>query len=171
MNEDFVVRKACKDDSKDFIDLVIELQEFNYKNAIKRGDSKQEAGVNLVLKKNYDINNFASWLNNLDEEKKSMVFMAFDTKNKAIGFISAEIEYKKELVVGKIGYISDLYVKKEYRAKGIASVLMEKTLDWFKKMKVNHVSLDVDMNNEPAIKLYSKFGFNKKMFKMSYCKI
>lgn len=167
----YTIRQAGKKDAKSFIKLLIELQEFNYENALKRGDTKEEASINLVLKESFNVKKFSHWLKNLNAEKKQMVYLAINDETKeVIGFISAEINKSEHSVIEKTGYISDLYIKEQHRGKELASRLLKDTLDWFKLMSVKHITLNVDINNENAIKLYSKYGFRKLMYKMVYTK-
>ncbi len=76
-----------------------------------------------------------------------------------IGFIDFSIIYEK----AEINYI---VVSEEYRRKGIAQEL----LDYFiSKLKgVSSVSLEVNVNNEGAIKFYLKNGFIKEAIRKNY---
>ncbi len=56
-------------------------------------------------------------------------------------------------------YISVLAVDERYRRKGIGSFLLRHSIQTAKDMDCKSVVLDVDRSNEPAIKLYRKFGF------------
>ena len=56
-------------------------------------------------------------------------------------------------------YISVLAVDERYRRKGIGSSLLSHSIQTAKDKDCKSVVLDVDRSNEPAIKLYRKFGF------------
>lgn len=56
-------------------------------------------------------------------------------------------------------HITDIVVRKDYRYKGIGSKLLEKLIEIAKSEKVISITLEVNINNEPAKKLYSKYGF------------
>ena len=58
-----------------------------------------------------------------------------------------------------IGWISDVYVKKEFRNQGVAKVLIEQSLAEFKHLGYDDVRLNVFSFNEKAIRLYEKLGF------------
>lgn len=60
-----------------------------------------------------------------------------------------------------------MLIQEGHRNKGCAKKLMQEILNWFKSMRINHISLDVDVNNLSAIQLYKKYGFRKSMYKMS----
>jgi ribosomal protein S18 acetylase RimI-like enzyme len=58
-----------------------------------------------------------------------------------------------------IGWISDVYVKNEFRNQGVAEVLIEQSLVEFKHLGYDDVRLNVFCFNEKAIRLYEKIGF------------
>lgn len=59
----------------------------------------------------------------------------------------------------EIGWISDVYVKQEFRQKGVANSLIEQSLVEFKQLGYNDVRLNVFTFNQKAISLYEKIGF------------
>ncbi|RSD26645.1 GNAT family N-acetyltransferase [Mesobacillus subterraneus] len=59
----------------------------------------------------------------------------------------------------EIGWISDVYVKQEFRKKGVAESLLEQSLIEFKYLGYDDVRLNVFTFNEKAIRLYEKLGF------------
>lgn len=61
----------------------------------------------------------------------------------------------------EIGWISDVYVKKEFRQNGAAKSLMEQSLVEFKHLGYDDVRLNVFSFNEKAIRLYEKLGFKE----------
>ena len=70
-------------------------------------------------------------------------------------------------IIGFVNYY-DLYdrfeiayieVKTEFRNKKIGSKLMENVIDIAQNKKVDNITLEVNINNENAIKLYNKYNF------------
>lgn len=59
----------------------------------------------------------------------------------------------------RYGYFSDLYVRKEFRRKGISSQLVKRGIKWFKKKGIKHVSIALYSDNEYAHSIYKKWGF------------
>lgn len=69
----------------------------------------------------------------------------------------------------KKGYLIDgLYVDTEYRNNGIATMLIEKSLNIIKDTNVDFVDINVMSTNRVAINLYKSFGFNE--FKIGFRK-
>jgi ribosomal protein S18 acetylase RimI-like enzyme len=59
----------------------------------------------------------------------------------------------------KTGFITNVSVIKESAGNGIAYELMKNCITYLKEIKFNGISLEVNGNNLPAIKLYEKFNF------------
>jgi len=81
------------------------------------------------------------------------------------GFYVAEengciVGYVISSVRGSKGTIISIAVILEFRRKGIGSKLMKESLDFLSK-RVDHVELQVKINNIEAISFYRKFGFEE----------
>lgn len=62
-------------------------------------------------------------------------------------------------VPGERIYLSRLIVKKEYRKQGIGSQITDFLIDKAKELGYLEISLGVDCDNEKALRLYKKAGF------------
>ena len=58
-----------------------------------------------------------------------------------------------------LGHIISLAVDKHYRRFKIASSLLNKALEIFKKMEINRITLEVNVNNDAAVNFYKNFDF------------
>jgi len=58
-----------------------------------------------------------------------------------------------------LGHIISLAVDKYYRKSKIASSLLSKAIDTFKKNNIKKITLEVNENNKAAINFYKKFNF------------
>lgn len=87
----------------------------------------------------------------------------YKKNNKIIGFISYSIIYER----AELNYI---VVDEKYRRKGIAQKLLDFALDDLKNNMVENFSLEVNVNNKDAIKLYLKNGFEIKTVRSNYYK-
>jgi ribosomal protein S18 acetylase RimI-like enzyme len=80
-------------------------------------------------------------------------------------------------------YVSHLVVKPEYRCQGIGKTLVEYVTDNAKQLGYTEMSIGVELDNYPALKLYIDCGFDKviyigedeqgkyvKLLKAIYCK-
>ena len=87
----------------------------------------------------------------------------YKKNNKIIAFISYSIIYER----AELNYI---VVDEKYRGKGIAQKLLDFALDDLKNSMVENFSLEVNVNNKDAIKLYLKNGFEIKTVRSNYYK-
>ncbi len=60
--------------------------------------------------------------------------------------------------VGRILFLNDMWIKEEYRNKGIGSELMQKIFDAAKEERCKMVRCQVYSWNTPALELYKKLG-------------
>jgi ribosomal-protein-alanine N-acetyltransferase len=61
-----------------------------------------------------------------------------------------------------VGHLVSIAVLPEYRRRGVGSALLSKTIDVMRNVyRVDAIYLEVRVSNEPAIRLYEKFGFRK----------
>ncbi len=66
-------------------------------------------------------------------------------------------------------HITNIVVKKDLRNKGIGSMLLNKLIELCKKEKnINSITLEVNTQNIPAIKLYEKYGFKNVGIRKKY---
>lgn len=85
-----------------------------------------------------------------------------------IGFISAYLkEEAGNVVVDSTGMISGLYIKAEYRGRGIATELLEQAYHWCRGKNIKKVDINVYNENESAKKLYAKEGFHTSILRMT----
>ncbi|MCF8222790.1 MAG: GNAT family N-acetyltransferase [Bacteroidales bacterium] len=62
---------------------------------------------------------------------------------------------------GRKGYISTLCISKEYQRKGIAKDLINKAIEYSKRISFNEIQLEVYASNNNAIEFYKYIGFEK----------
>ena len=72
--------------------------------------------------------------------------------NEVIGYYSFQKVFDE-------GYINNIAIKREYQSKGFGTKLFEDLIERAQKFEVNALTLEVETDNERAIKLYKKFGF------------
>ncbi|MDD4968715.1 MAG: GNAT family N-acetyltransferase [Paludibacter sp.] len=83
-------------------------------------------------------------------------FVAVTNDNIIIGYVSYFFCYYTW--IGKSLYMDDLYVKPEYRATGIGTMLITKVIDFAKESNCHKLRWQVSEWNKPAIEFYTKIG-------------
>ncbi len=87
------------------------------------------------------------------------VFVA-ETSEKLVGFAMGRIRKNPPVVIPEsVGYIENVYVKKEKRQLKIGTTLCDSLLDWFKKRGIGHVELFYQIENRGAAAFWKKMGF------------
>ena len=86
---------------------------------------------------------------NLDEFSNCLVI---EENNKIIGFITYSIIYERAEVI-------DIIIDEKERKKGYGNKLLSKVIEIAKESNCTNITMEVNVNNESAIKLYKKNGF------------
>lgn len=64
------------------------------------------------------------------------------------------------------GYVGFMYIRDEFRGKGISKLILNTIFDWFKFRGIKETRLQVYEENPRAIKAYEKAGFKKNLIEM-----
>lgn len=83
-------------------------------------------------------------------------FVAVTSDNIIIGYASYFFCYYTW--IGKSLYMDDLYVKTEYRTKGIGTKLMNKVIEFAKESNCHKLRWQVSEWNKPAVEFYKNIG-------------
>lgn len=96
------------------------------------------------------------WLKELSNKFK-VWYGIFDGQS-LIGIGS--IKYVKQKKFSHIAHLSGIYVKNEFRGRGVGRILFEGRIkEAFKNKKIKKLKLIVNLNQEKAISLYKSCGF------------
>jgi ribosomal protein S18 acetylase RimI-like enzyme len=96
------------------------------------------------------------WKENLSSKWQTWYGVFEDQKLVGIG----SIKYAKALKFNHIAHLSGIYVKKEYRKRGLGKLLFKTRIDdAFRNEKIKKLKLIVNKSQENAIGLYKSLGF------------
>ena len=65
-------------------------------------------------------------------------------------------------VSGRAAHLISIAVQSNYRRKGVATSLLDRLVEHLKDMSVEEMWLEVSVNNQEAVALYSKRSFEKQ---------
>lgn len=102
---------------------------------------------------NYNPDSFDSWFNKINGIGNIIAI----TYSKIIAFLLLYCTQKDI----KDGYICNVYVLDQYRGLGLSVRLLDKAVDVCKSLGFKSVSLHVSEDNEKAIYIYERYGFEK----------
>lgn len=125
-----------------------------------------------MMEEFYSIDNYS--FNKINTEKNLREFInnenlgrlwLLNFNNEIVGYIILTFGYSFEYN-GRDAFIDELFIKQEFRNKGIGSKTMEFIEQKGKELNINAIHLEVEMLNENAEKLYKNHGFwsnNRKL--------
>ncbi|WP_163407086.1 GNAT family N-acetyltransferase [Flavobacterium ajazii] len=100
-------------------------------------------------------------------QKKAKIF-AKKHDGEVVAFAVLHFKICPKSVLEFTWHISYLYVKESFRRKYIAREIMEECIDNARKNNIQYVSLNTDVENFAAHRLYENFGFVRKSFISNY---
>ena len=149
------IRKAKLGDVPNLLYLWKEFMEYHDEMLIKQNPRLKP---HLIKRKNAEII-FKKFIKKNIRSKNSLVSIA-EVNGKPAGYSLIYIKTNIPVFeLGKIGHISDLFVKKQYRGMKISSKFKNEGIIWFKKKRIKYISLQVYTDNKFAHSIYKKWGF------------
>ena len=90
----------------------------------------------------------------------------FQSRQEYLGEISLvfDMDDPHYTVAEQRAYVSRLIVKREYRRQGIGRKLLSFAIGTARDMGYSELSVGVDLDNYPALKLYAEAGFRTILF-------
>ena len=121
--------------------------------------------IDAKLRKDYEDILF-KYIRGRIYSKNDAVFIA-EIKGEVVGHMIVSI--KKNFSIFNMKYygrINTVFIKEEFRGKGIGSELKKEALKWFKYKGIFRISLNVDPNNTRAIDVYNNWGLELYLLEM-----
>lgn len=107
----------------------------------------------------FDENYIAKYreiLQNTFENKDAQVFVA-RLNGSIIGCIIGFVKYPQSIFKQDLlGYIDLVYVKKDFRNKGIAKILLEKLEEWFETRDIKYIELNCYIRNDVGLDFWNR---------------
>lgn len=149
------IRKARIEDLQEIDEIYREGQLDEEKNKSSRKSKKEILGE-LDESKKVRLSGFRKAINSFKEN-----FLVCEENNELISFGDAVLSGKN-----KGAEVALIYVRKEYRGKGIGKKIMKELLKWLKEKGENKVFVTTDIENKASINLNKKAGFKESIIIM-----
>jgi len=125
-------------------------------------DEYQPRGINIVKKierwqKLYPVIKFLATFNNPYQYVFNVHVYQDDNDGKIAGLMQTSARSKDQTR----WHVDNIAVLPEYRGKGIAKKLLNYMFDTYTAKGANRFTLEVDVKNDNALKLYESIGFRK----------
>ncbi|OPC01848.1 acetyltransferase [Elizabethkingia ursingii] len=99
-------------------------------------------------------------LNSLIDSENAALIVAEDDENIiASGYALIKNTEKDYYNFDRYAYLGFMYVKPEYRGKGVNKLILDELTNWSKDQGVSEIRLEVYSDNVPAVKAYEKAAF------------
>ncbi|MCL1671418.1 GNAT family N-acetyltransferase [Elizabethkingia ursingii] len=99
-------------------------------------------------------------LNSLIDSENAALIVAEDEENIiASGYALIKNTEKDYYSFDRYAYLGFMYVKPEYRGKGVNKLILDKLTNWSRDQGVSEIRLEVYSDNVPAVKAYEKAAF------------
>lgn len=106
---------------------------------------------------------FEKYLRGLIGKKDAAVFVA-QSDDKQVGYLIARVfEDPPVLKIRRKGVITDIFVERGYRKRGIGQKLIERALKWFRKQNLQFAELSVYVKNISGKIFWKRMGFEDHM--------
>lgn len=140
-----VVRRASERDLDDVAELMIRFYRFNeeFDPAWTLGEEDPDKVKGIL----------AEYM-----ERGDLILVA-EVEGRVVGFLRAGIVENKLLERSRIGLLRELYVKPEYRRRGIARKLIEEASEELKRRGAQLIAAEFPGLNVVAEDFYRKLGF------------
>ncbi len=140
------VRKATLEDYEPLKEIISEMLLF-------------ESQLDSQIDRDYIKKRLPSKLRKNLLSKKVCYFVA-EEKGEFVGYSGVEIEKSWSIMTLKeVGHIFQLYVRPNYRKRGIAERLCKAAFLWFNEKKLRWYKVLVYINNPHVKNYYEKYGF------------
>jgi ribosomal protein S18 acetylase RimI-like enzyme len=148
MAHEFTIRKGRTRDKEDAWNIWLQLARYNHR-IDPEGFILAEDAREKFLKA------FETFVRS--RNKKALVG---EKNGKVIGVLLGSIQRRHPFMrIRYQAYIDEIVVVEKERNKGVGTKLTENFIEWVRERNVPHIALFVFPENEPALKLYKKFGF------------
>ncbi len=149
-------RKATLKDFESLKEIVSEMYKFEMK-------------LDRYIEKDYIKRALAKKIEKNLRAKKVAYFVA-DDNGTIVGYSGCEIEKAWDIMkLKKVGHLYHLYVRPDYRKRGVAEGLCRAAFSWFKQKNLHWYKILIYVNNPYVKNYYEKYGF--KPYVLEYRKI
>lgn len=107
-----------------------------------------------------------NFIKNAIHSKNGLVLVS-EIDNNIVGYLLITIRKNYPFFkLKKYGKLQTIFVKDDYRSRGISSKLKEEAFRWCREKRVTRISLDVLPDNIHSIEIYKKWGFDPYLLEM-----
>lgn len=120
------------------------------------------AELALMLWPEHTLDDLICEFKKIIEDKNSQVFLACN-KGKFVGFVhcSLRFDYVEGTNSSPVGYLEGIFVKEEYRSKGVGKELLNHCEKWAKMKGAMEFASDCELTNLDSLRFHLNIGFRE----------
>ncbi|MEG1296969.1 MAG: GNAT family N-acetyltransferase, partial [Niameybacter sp.] len=94
--------------------------------------------------------------------KYASIFLCFD-EEQTVGFAQCQLrqDYVEGTQTSPVGYLEGIYIKADYRKRGLAHRLLSACEEWAKLKGCSEFASDCELDNEDSLKFHLSTGFDE----------
>lgn len=125
-------------------------------------DSKITAELAMLLWPNNDINDLEKEMIKYINSDNGAVFI-YLSETIPVGFAQCNLrnDYVEGTKSSPVGYLEGIFVKTEYRMRGIGKKLLIQCEEWAKNKGCSEFASDCELNNAESLKFHLQLGFEE----------
>ncbi|PSB58202.1 aminoglycoside 6'-N-acetyltransferase [Chamaesiphon polymorphus] len=130
---------------------------------IAQNDFNEWLDLALKLWPDYSSDEMQEILTEILDSDREAAFIVRDDLGKAIAFmnLSLRYEYVPEATQSPVGYIEGIYVKDEYRDRGVGKAMVEYAEQWALAQGCIELASDALVENTASHEFHTKTGFRE----------
>lgn len=96
----------------------------------------------------------------LTKDREAACFLAWE-ENEAVGFAQCQLrhDYVESTDTSPVGYLEGIYVKENFRHKGVARALLNACEKWAREMGCTEFASDCELDNTQSLAFHLNVGF------------
>lgn len=128
----------------------------------EKNDRNVTAELAHLLWPDAEQNELADEFERLADSKDGAVFLAIE-KNAPVGFAQTGLrhDYVEGCESTPVGYLEGIYVKAEYRGRGIARELLRACEDWARESGCHEFASDFELDNKESLRFHLNADFRE----------
>lgn len=125
-------------------------------------DAGAAAGLAIQMWEAHSIEELTGELCNCISGSDSVIFLA-RAEGEAVGFAQCSLrhDYVEGTESSPVGYLEGIFVKEEYRRRGLAGNLLAVCQEWAAERGCTEFASDCELTNEDSLKFHLSMGFGE----------
>lgn len=125
-------------------------------------DAQKVAGLAIRMWESSTMEELTREFYDYMSKGNGMVFLAV-ADGSAVGFAQCGLrhDYVEGTDSSPVGYLEGIFVKEEYRKRGLAGNMLEACQQWAKEQGCTEFASDCELHNEDSLKFHLRMGFEE----------